>query len=145
MIKKYNSHIKRGVVPSGYSVYIPKKDIKSPTDIATSVYKIEENTTLLSISKKLNIDFETLKKLNININTFIAKDTKINIPKSLKITKEKPLFKQEKDETIPYIVQDGETLFTISKKFNNKIDTIKKLNTNIDSDLKAGMTIILKR
>jgi membrane-bound lytic murein transglycosylase D len=145
LIKKYNSHIKRGVVPSGYSVYIPKKDIKSPKDIATSVYKIEENTTLLSISKKLNIDFETLKKLNININTFIAKDTKINIPKSLKITKEKPLFKQEKDETMPYVVQDGETLFTISKKFNNKIDTIKKLNTNIDSDLKAGMTIILKR
>jgi membrane-bound lytic murein transglycosylase D len=145
LIKKYNSHIKRGIVPSGSSVYIPKKDIKSPKDLATFTYTVEKDTTLLSLSKMLNIKVETIKALNENLSIFIKKDEKILLPKSLKTTKEKPLFKQEKDETIPYVVQKGETLYTISKKFNNKIATIRKLNSNLDNNLKAGMTIILKR
>jgi membrane-bound lytic murein transglycosylase D len=145
LIKKYNSHIKRAIVPSGSSVYIPKKDIKSPKDLATFTYTVEKETTILSLSKMLNIKVETIKALNENLSIFIKKDEKILLPKSLKTTKEKPLFKQEKDETIPYVVQKGETLYTISKKFNNKIATIRKLNSNLDNNLKAGMTIILKR
>jgi membrane-bound lytic murein transglycosylase D len=154
LIKKYNSHIKREVVPSGYSVYIPKKDIKSPKDLATFTYIAKDDTTVLSLSKKLNIKFETIKALNKNLSIFIKKDEKILLPKSAKVTKKTLHFKQEKKKkkitqkkvkTMPYIIQKGDTIYSISKKFNNKIATIRKLNANLDSNLKAGMTIILKR
>jgi membrane-bound lytic murein transglycosylase D len=154
LIKKYNSHIKRGVVPIGYSVYIPRKDIKSPKDLDTFTYTIKEDTTLLSLSKKLEIEVDTIKELNKNLSIFIDKNEKILLPKKYEKYEKVTLFKKDTkskktlidmNQTMPYVVQEGESIFTISKKFNNKIDTIKELNTNLDSNLKAGMTIILKR
>ena len=154
LIKRYNSHIKRGVVPSGYSVYIPRKDIKSPKDLDTFTYTTKEDTTLLSLSKKLEIEVDTIKELNKNLSIFIDKNEKILLPKRYKKDEKVTLFKKDTkskktlidmNKTMPYVVQEGESIFTISKKFNNKIDTIKELNTNLDSNLKAGMTIILKR
>jgi LysM repeat protein len=83
------------------------------------------------------------------------------LPKKLKISKPQIKFKKLKQDkqaksklkrnsiddnsTMQYVVQNGDTLFILSQRFNNKISTIKKLNINLGYELKAGTTIILKR
>jgi LysM repeat protein len=93
-----------------------------------------------------------LKKLNKIDHLFIKANSSIKIPFSTKIPKKEIVFKKllsnntkDRDDLFKYVIQKGDTLFTLSLKFNNKISTIKKLNPKIGYDLKAGKTILLKR
>lgn len=85
-------------------------------------YTVQRGDTLYSISQKFNIPVNKLKEINnLNTNTIL--------PGQILIIKE--------TETPPkpttYKVQKGDTLYSISQKFNTTVDEIKRLN-NITSN-----------
>ena len=85
-------------------------------------YTVQKGDTLYSISQKFNISVNKLKEINnLNTNTIL--------PGQIIIITE--------NETPPqpttYKVQKGDTLYSISQKFNTTIDAIKRLN-NITSN-----------
>ncbi|MBQ6404990.1 MAG: LysM peptidoglycan-binding domain-containing protein [Bacilli bacterium] len=98
---------------------------------AKDSYIVQKGDTLYSISKKMNIPIETIKKINkLDNNTLSIGQI---------------LYLNEKDnpEEEYYIVQKGDTLYSISKKFQMKIEELKELN-NISSDtLQVGQVLII--
>ncbi|SFA75459.1 Flagellum-specific peptidoglycan hydrolase FlgJ [Flavobacterium swingsii] len=58
----------------------------------------------------------------------------------------KPLDKKEEiaDNESQYVVIKGDTLYSLSKKFNITIDELKKKNNIIDNNLSLGQSIIIK-
>ena len=85
-------------------------------------YTVQKGDTLYSISQKFNISVNKLKEINnLNTNTIL--------PGQIIIITE--------NETPPqpttYKVQKGDTLYSISQKFNTTVDAIKRLN-NITSN-----------
>lgn len=85
-------------------------------------YTVQRGDTLYSISQKFNIPVNKLKEINnLNTNTIL--------PGQILIIKETEIPPQP----TTYKVQKGDTLYSISQKFNTTVDEIKRLN-NITSN-----------
>jgi len=145
-IKKYNAHILDGVVSQNTPIYLPSIYIKKEKISAQSTYITIKSQTLYGISKKLHISFESLKKLNPKLPLLIPKNQSVKLPGFKESNCSQLKFQSLKKSAtnhkiIKYIVKKGETLYTISLKFNNRISTIKRLNPNIGYDLKIGQEI----
>lgn len=98
---------------------------------AKDSYTVQKGDTLYSISKKMNIPIETIKKINKldNNNLSIGQILYLN--------------EKDNPEEEYYVVQKGDTLYSISKKFQMKIEELKKLN-DISSDiLQVGQVLII--
>ena len=85
-------------------------------------YIVQRGDTLYSISKKFNISINKLKELN-------------NLESNTILPGQKLIIKEPTTPPQPttYKVQKGDTLYSISQKFNTTIDEIKRLN-NISSN-----------
>ena len=85
-------------------------------------YTVQKGDTLYSISQKFNISVNKLKEINnLNTNTIL--------PGQIIIITENEIPPQP----TTYKVQKGDTLYSISQKFNTTVDAIKRLN-NITSN-----------
>lgn len=118
---------------------------------------------VLSIGKKIALIGKTKEKLKIKniafspkptikekttIISFKAKKTTLydnNKTKITKIQKKQPTKQNSKEETFTYTVKKGDSPFGLSKKFNNKIVTLERLNGKLPSRLKVGRILIIKR
>ena len=88
-------------------------------DFITHLVKKGDN--LYRISKKYNVKIKHLEKLNKLDN-----QSKIDIGDNLKIRKINKI--SDSVEFFYHYVESGETLFSISKKFNTNLDKLKKIN-----------------
>ena len=120
--------------------------VKSLKFSPKSTQKVE--TTKLSftpqgIKEKSSIKTQVNQKTKLPPKKELLKDN--NKTKTTKIQKHKPIIKSDKEETFTYTVQKGEELFDISKKFNNRVFTLERLNGKLPRRLKVGRTLIIKR
>ena len=85
-------------------------------------YIVQRGDTLYSISKKFNVSINKLKELN-------------NLESNTILPGQKLIIKEPTTPPQPttYKVQKGDTLYSISQKFNTTVDEIKRLN-NISSN-----------
>lgn len=126
---------------NGQELKIPFKSLafnqNIPLDTVKYVYhKIQKNETIYSITKKYNIDEKKLISLNPNINNGLKEGEQI-------IINEK---KKNNSTIIPnssqsYTVQQGETLYSLSKKLNISSDDIVKWNPELKDGLKQGQIL----
>ena len=100
-------------------------------DIVLDYYTVEKGDTLYSISRRFNIPVDDLIRIN-NLSSDI-----LNIGQKLYFSE-----KNNADETI-YIVQKGDTLYSISRKFNIGVDEIKRINNLTNNDLFIGQELII--
>ncbi len=101
--------------------------------------------SLEEISKKVNIPIQMIKTCNPHLlNSKLPSNKKtyhVYIPQEFAQN-----LKKDKDITIgrfTYSVKNGDTLFLISKRFNNKIEAIKRLNPHLRDELRVGQKIML--
>ena len=73
----------------------------------------------------------------------VLKDINKNIPNES--SKDKPTDAPTIIEGNKYVVQQGDTLYNISKRFGLTVDEIKLLNNLSDSNIKIGQKIIIKK
>ena len=154
-IKTCNPHLLNSKLPANkktYHVYLPeelvgdlKKDNKKIT-IGRFIYTVKDGDTLFLISKRYNNKIEAIKRLNPNLKNTLKIGQKITLIGEDKKEVKSALIKKSdtKNETFLYIVQKDDLAYSISRKFNNSMSTLKKLNPGFPEDLKTGMTIRIK-
>lgn len=98
------------------------------------LHKVQKGETVYQLSKKYGIPVEIL----LDVNS-IADPSNIPTGYSLEI----PSSNKEDSQSNPstYVVQKGETLYSIAHKFNLTLPQIRVLNTNISDVIKIGQII----
>ena len=130
-IKRINN-LKTNTLSIGQKLKIPV--IKEPsTAPATDTYIVQKGDSLYQIAKKFNTTVDEIKRIN-NLKT-----NTLSIGQKLKI-------KEIKDSSIStdiYIVQKGDSLYQIAKKFNTTIEKLKELNNLKNNMLTIGMELLV--
>jgi membrane-bound lytic murein transglycosylase D len=109
-----------------------------------TVHKIQSGESLLSISKKYGVSVEDLKKENGLTSTKLVAGKKLFIggKEEIPVSSAKPK-KPTVARELYHVVEAGDTLWAISKRYGLSVDRIKRVN-NIKGDaLKKGMKILI--
>ena len=128
-LKKINNLINNNL-SIGQKITIPNQNNKTNKNYIT--YIVQKGDTLYQIAKKYQTTIEELKKIN-NLKT-----NNLNIGDILKIP-------ETNEEYINYIVQKGDTLYQIAKKYNVTVDNIKTLNNLTNNILTIGKMLKIPR
>ena len=124
-LNNYLDNYAEGVVKAiteylGYNYFFPDQNNESK---AQDYYIVKKGDTLYSISKKFNISIDNLKQINNIIGNNISEGQKLYLTNI-----------EQNNDNNTYIVKKGDTLYSIAKQFNLKIEDIikeNKLNGNI--------------
>ncbi|OGP94721.1 MAG: hypothetical protein A2157_01255 [Deltaproteobacteria bacterium RBG_16_47_11] len=123
-------------------------------------YTVKPGDTLYGISKSFGISMEALKKTNALEGNSIHPKQVLNIPSSREkkadeasrtpsISYSKKLsaetVRRTSGEMDSYVVQRGDSLFSISTKVGLPIEEIKKINSLHTSALKIGQILLLPK
>ncbi len=151
---KNNPTSKEGV-STGQSLtyFAPKKhvstqvvktaDIVAKKEIA-NLHTIQAEETKYSISKKYGISIPDLEELNPHIKNVFEIGMQIRLNKNTALPKIVVAeTKPTQTKTMFYAVQQGETLFSISRKFGISVDEITKRNPSVSTGLTVGMELLL--
>jgi LysM repeat protein len=96
------------------------------------IHYVSMGETLYSISQKYNVSLEDIKTANG------LKNDQISLGMELKIQK------PQKGAIIVYKVQSGDTLYSISRKFNVSVEEIKSWNKISDNSINVGQNIEIR-
>lgn len=141
-MKSNNPHLKFVFTPpntKNYYVYIPENKKELFTENFKPViaknnfytYVVKKGDTLFSIAKQTGISHRAIKDYNELTANYVAYNQKLIIPAS------------KSNETQNYVVQAGDTLASVSKKFNVKAKDIKEANSLANSNLSVGANIVI--
>jgi flagellum-specific peptidoglycan hydrolase FlgJ/LysM repeat protein len=100
--------------------------------VTSSTYTVEKGDTLYSISKKFNTTVGELQDMNG------LTDNSISLGQELKI---KPVVENNNNT---YVVEQGDTLYSISKKYNTTVLELQKLNNLTGTTVSIGQVLQIK-
>jgi len=127
-----------------------KKQPVAPTEKAAIKgdrieHTIRKGETLMAISRKYNVSVQDIQEANQLHGTNLVAGKKLVIvtpkteaPKTV-ASRQAPAQKNP----IYHVVQSGDTLWDISRKYGLSVDKIKKVNNIKGNSLKAGMKILI--
>lgn len=133
----------------------------------TEVHIVASGESLYKISKQYGISLDKIKELNPTItpesiqigDKIVVLDSKketvveqvVEVPKKTELPKiimpdvwEAPIDCEDELGNIIHTVQQGETLYKISKKYKIKLSRLKELNEEVVESLPAGYLLIIK-
>lgn len=96
------------------------------------MHTVEEGQTLYSICKAYGVDVETVKRLNDKKDNTLSLFDVLKIPYTTPVEKQDPAY-------FYYTVEKGETLSSISRKFEIKVKRILQENERYDN--KSGLPV----
>ena len=132
--KKFNTTVEKlkdinklnnNIISLGQKLLVSEK---APLD--NNYYVVQKGDTLYSIAKKYNLSVDELKMYN-NLDNDV-----------LSINQELLVYKP-KDNYITYIVEKGDTLYSIARKYNTTISNIADLNNLNTSILSIGQKLLI--
>ena len=97
----------------------------------TTTYTVKKGDSLYSIAKKFNTSVNNIQNLN-NLKT-----TSLSIGQKLKIPQTSP------NTETTYTVKSGDNLYSIARKYNTTVDSIKKKNNLKSNLLSIGQKLII--
>ena len=99
------------------------------------LHEVSEGETLFAISQRYHVSMDDLKELNRKVNL-----KKLGIGDTLRI----PLFPQlAKGKKARHVVEEGETLFSISQQYHVKLDDVRAWNAIGDDPIDIGQELIV--
>ena len=119
-------------------MYTKEEDMYLPQYIN---YEVKKGDTLYSISKEYNLDKDMIKKDNALVNDNLVIGQKLKIRTSSSIVEE--CFNETYQEDEKYKVKKGDTLYSIAKKYNTRVDNIIKKNNLKTNALSIGQELII--
>ena len=108
------------------------EDYIIPTTTNIINYTVKKGDSLYQIANKYNTSVSAIMKLN-NLTSNI-----LNIGQVLKIPSV-----SNGNATMTYVVKKGDSLYSIAKKFNTTVDSIKKKNNLKSNTLSIGKKLII--
>ncbi|TGD58625.1 LysM peptidoglycan-binding domain-containing protein [Flavobacterium humi] len=111
----------------------------------TIFYKVKSGDNLSLIADKNNVSIADLKEWNNLSNSKVKVGEKLKIQKTTEtpvaeVSKKKSKYQEQKS----YIVQKGDSLYSISQMHHTTVADIKKLNDINDENIKPGMELKIK-
>lgn len=125
-LKKLNN-LKTNNLSIGQILKIPSKIV---IDDEENIYIVQSGDTLYKIAQNYNTNVDTIKQLNNLTSNTLSVGQLLKIPSPV-------------SEVETYTVQSGDTLYSISQKFNTSVEALKKLNNISTNVLSVGQTIKL--
>jgi len=120
----------------GQTLLIPTVNISPETDY----YVVQSGDSLYSIAKKYNTTVADIIEINNLQTTVLQVGDKLLIPNYVAPPVEDD---ETTNEDNVYIVQPGDSLYSIAKKYNTTVDTIKSINNLNSNLLSIGQTLLL--
>ena len=136
-IKRLNN-LKSNVLYVGQTLRVPEYYKAEDTNIS---YVVKKGDSLYSIARQYGVNVNDLKRINNLTSDLLSIGQIINIPSSTTIVT--PSEDDIINEENTYIVQRGDTLWSISRKFGVSVDDIKNANNLTNEILTIGSTIIV--
>lgn len=97
-------------------------------------YTVKKGDSLWSISREFDIPIDELVSINNLTNSILQIGDVLLIPKQ-----------NDTNTSITYTVKSGDTLWSISKKYNVSVDSIKQANNLTSNLLSVGQTIVIPK
>lgn len=152
--------IKRESLLSERKIFIPIKEYSNPKidnmfaqvldKIDPKYYKVKKGDTFISIAHNHNMRMKDLQRLNPNI-----KPSRIYPGQYVMVTKDGGSYtgsigyvaKKTSRQTanVKYRVKNGDSLWSIAKKFNTSVASIKTMNKLSSSNIYAGRVLTIKK
>ncbi len=107
------------------------------TLLPDATYTVKKGDSLYSIATKYNTTVDELKKIN-NLTSNI-----LSIGQILKLPSDKSSDVKQKENTISYTVQKGDSLYSIAKKYSTTIDKIKSINNLTTNTLSINQKLLI--
>jgi len=124
---KQINNLSTNLLKVGQILKIPTKFV----DVGdTELYQVKNGDTLYSIAKKYNITVNELKQLNDIINDDLSVGQLLTVPSGLSLVNS-------------YIVSQGDTLYSIAKKFDISVNKLKEYNNLSSNLLNVGQKILI--
>ncbi|MFI5135041.1 MAG: LysM peptidoglycan-binding domain-containing protein [Chitinophagales bacterium] len=121
--------------------------IGSPATKNYDLHLVTKGETLYGVSRKFNTSVDELLTLNPEIvNNNLEEGKMIKVPmnnSSLSSLPENNSPKKNSEKPILHNVEKGETVFSISKKYNTDVPTILKWNNLSKPEIKVGQSLIV--
>lgn len=125
-LKKLNN-LSSNMLSVGQVLKIPAKTV----DIGeTDIYQVQAGDTLYSIARKYNISVNELKNLNNLVDNTLSIGQILEVPSGL-------------SSYNSYIVDKGDTLYSIAKKFDTSVNKLKELNNLSSNMLSIGQKLLI--
>lgn len=113
------------------------KDINDNQDSqnnnSNNTYIVKSGDTLYGIASKNNTTVDILKQLNNLSSNLLSIGQVLKLPSTEII--------EIPTTTTTYIIQSGDTLYSIAKKYNTTVDKIKQLNNLSNNNLSIGQIL----
>lgn len=124
----------------GQQLLIPTADIPNNSSSSSSrTYTVQKGDSLYSIARKFNTTVTDITRLNNLAGTSLSIGQQLLIPTSSNSSSDGS---SEISKRI-YTVQRGDSLYSISRKFNVSIDDIRRKNNLSSNLLSVGQTLII--
>ena len=104
--------------------------------INKNIYIVKSGDSLYSIARKFNTTVDELKGINNLTSNTLSINQKLIIPQTNE--------NQSNDsQNNIYIVQSGDSLYSISKKFNTTVDELKRINNLSSNTLSINQRLLI--
>ncbi len=119
----------------GQELIIPVIEEKLPEEFMVTIYQVQPGNTLWGIANKYGITVSIIKRINKLTTDIIYPNQELLIPINL------PL--KTTPGTTQYIVELGDTLYSVANKFNTTVLIIRELNNLTNDIIKPGQILII--
>jgi membrane-bound lytic murein transglycosylase D len=151
ILKFYNAHLKKDIAFEGVNINLPKLDYAATFDrrlITTQpIAKNKTSDRYVAKTSKLKPSIESVQTIVFQTQPSKSESSSESLISLIK-TSEKPeivktSYKPSSNKENIYIVQKGDTLFSIARKFGVSVDVLRILN-NLESDnIKVGQELLI--
>ena len=126
-------------------VEVDKKGIQKDSVAATtaSFYVVQKGDNLSNIAKKFNITVADIQEWNKLANNNVQLGVSLQVVKNATNKEEVAVAPERKD--IQYVVQKGDNLGNIAKKFGASLDDLKQWNNLVSNSIALGSTLIVAK
>ena len=104
-----------------------------------NIYLVQSGDSLYSIARKFNTTVDDLKKINNLTSNNLSINQKLIIPEN----NSNDSNNQDNSNNQEYIVKSGDSLYSISRKFNTTVDDLKKINNLTSNNLSINQKLII--
>ena len=128
--------ISGNLITVGQILKIPTNEDKIPSDYM--IYTVKNGDSLWNIANKYNVSVNDIVDYNNLGTTLLQIGQQLLIPNNNEIT--------ENDKTgLTYIVKNGDSLWSIAKRYNITVDELKNANGLTNNLLTIGMTLTIPK